>query len=30
MSRYNVPDGLTIEDGKTDDYVIELGKDFKP
>ena len=26
---YNVPDGLTIEDGKTD-YVIELGKDFKP
>jgi hypothetical protein len=29
MSRYNVPDGLTIEDGKTE-YVIELGKDFKP
>jgi hypothetical protein len=26
---YSVPDGLTIEDGKTD-YVIELGKDFKP
>jgi hypothetical protein len=25
---YNVPDGLTIEEGKTD-YVIELGKDFK-
>ena len=30
MSRYNVPDGLTIEDGKTTDYVIELGKGFKP
>ena len=30
MSRYNVPDGLTIEDGKTHDYVIELGKGFKP
>jgi hypothetical protein len=29
MSRYNVPDGLTIEEGKKD-YVIELGKDFKP
>jgi hypothetical protein len=28
-TRYNVPDGLTIEDGKKD-YVIELGKDFKP
>jgi hypothetical protein len=27
--RYQVPDGLTIEDGKKD-YVIELGKDFKP
>ena len=26
---YNVPDGLTIEEGKKD-YVIELGKDFKP
>ena len=26
---YNVPDGLTIEDGKRD-YVIELGKNFKP
>jgi hypothetical protein len=26
---YNVPDGLTIEEGKTD-YVIELGKGFKP
>jgi hypothetical protein len=26
---YNVPDSLTIEDGKKD-YVIELGKDFKP
>jgi hypothetical protein len=26
---YNVPDGLTIEKGKTD-YVIELGKNFKP
>ena len=30
ISRYNVPDGLTIEDGKTTDYVIELGKGFKP
>jgi hypothetical protein len=30
MSRYSVPDGLTIEDGKTHDYVIELGKGFKP
>ena len=28
-TRYNVPDGLTIEEGKRD-YVIELGKDFKP
>jgi hypothetical protein len=28
-SRYNVPDGLTIEEGKKD-YVIELGKNFKP
>lgn len=28
-SRYDVPNGLTIEEGKTD-YVIELGKDFKP
>jgi hypothetical protein len=26
---YNVPDALTIEEGKKD-YVIELGKDFKP
>ena len=26
---YSVPDGLTIEEGKKD-YVIELGKDFKP
>jgi len=26
---YNVPDGLTIEEGKTV-YVIELGKGFKP
>ena len=26
---YNVPDGLTIEEGKRD-YVIELGKHFKP
>jgi hypothetical protein len=26
---YNVPDSLTIEDGKRD-YVIELGKGFKP
>jgi hypothetical protein len=30
VSRYNVPGGLTIEDGKTHDYVIELGKGFKP
>ena len=28
-TRYNVPNTLTIEAGKTD-YVIELGKDFKP
>ena len=28
-SMYNVPGGLTIEEGKRD-YVIELGKDFKP
>ena len=28
-TRYNVPGGLTIEEGKRD-YVIELGKDFKP
>ena len=28
-TRYNVPDPLIIEKGKTD-YVIELGKDFKP
>jgi hypothetical protein len=28
-TRYSVPDGLTIEDGKKD-YVIELGKNFKP
>ena len=27
--RYNVPGGLTIEDGKTE-YTIELGKDWKP
>ena len=26
---YNVPDSLIIEEGKKD-YVIELGKDFKP
>ena len=26
---YSVPDGLTIEEGKKD-YVIELGKNFKP
>jgi hypothetical protein len=26
---YNVPDGLTIEEGKTD-YVIELGNGFQP
>jgi hypothetical protein len=29
MSRYGVPGGLKIEAGKTD-YVIELGKDYKP
>jgi hypothetical protein len=28
-TRYNVPDSLTIEEGKKD-YVIELGKGFKP
>ena len=28
-TRYSVPDGLTIEAGKKD-YVIELGKGFKP
>jgi hypothetical protein len=28
-TRYNVPDGLTVEEGKKD-YVIELGKNFKP
>jgi hypothetical protein len=28
-SRYSVPGGLNIEAGKTD-YVIELGKNFKP
>ena len=28
-TRYSVPDGLTIEDGKKD-YVIELGKGWKP
>jgi hypothetical protein len=28
-TRYSVPDGLTIEEGKKD-YVIELGKNFKP
>ena len=28
-TRYSVPDSLTIEAGKKD-YVIELGKDFKP
>jgi hypothetical protein len=28
-TRYSVPDGLTIEEGKKD-YVIELGKGFKP
>src|SRR5262245_28752124 len=27
--RYNIPGGLTIEDGKTD-YTIELGKGYKP
>ena len=29
ISRHSVPDGLTIEEGKTE-YVVELGKDFKP
>jgi hypothetical protein len=29
ISRYSIPDGLTIEDGQTE-YVIELGKGFKP
>ena len=29
ISRYSVSDGLTIEEGKTD-YVVELGKGFKP
>jgi len=29
ISRYDVPGGLTIEEEKTD-YVIELGKGFKP
>ena len=28
-TRYNVPDSLTIEEGKKD-YVIDLGKNFKP
>ena len=28
-TRYSVPDGPTIEDGKKD-YVVELGKNFKP
>ncbi|MBN9523661.1 hypothetical protein J0H58_34975 [bacterium] len=28
-SRYSLPGGLTIEDGKTE-YQIELGKDWKP
>jgi hypothetical protein len=28
-TRYNVPNSLIIEDGKKD-YVIELGKNFKP
>jgi hypothetical protein len=28
-TRFNVPNGLTIEEGKKD-YLIELGKDFKP
>jgi hypothetical protein len=27
--RYNIPGGLTIEDGKKE-YTIELGKDWKP
>jgi hypothetical protein len=30
ISRYSVPDDFTIEDRKTHDYVIELGKGFKP
>jgi len=29
LTRYGVADGLTIEEGKTE-YVIELGKGFKP
>jgi hypothetical protein len=29
ISRYSIPDGFTIEEGKTE-YVIELGKRFKP
>ena len=28
-TRYNIPDSLVIEEGKKD-YVIELGKNFKP
>jgi hypothetical protein len=28
-NRYNVPDGLTIQDGKTE-YTIDLGKNWKP
>ena len=28
-SRYSVPGGLTVEDGRTD-YQIDLGKDWKP
>ena len=29
ISRYGVPDGMIIEEGKTE-YVVELGKGFKP
>jgi hypothetical protein len=29
MSMYNVPGGLSIQEGQTD-YTIELGKDWKP
>jgi hypothetical protein len=29
ISTYNVPGGLTIQEGQTD-YTIELGKDWKP
>jgi hypothetical protein len=28
--RYDVPGGLTIEEGKTTGYTIEVGKDWNP